>query len=232
MATVSEHPHIAYVVTMNNLGASLILTEDTAAAIAHLAKTLRCSRHLVAQESETTRSEHPTPGSRLDHWMSSNSCNMDIFVVNGESPNEVVYSNPIIIQSNNNAGNGLAGENVLAIAAAIVFNLALAYQIHGMRNKNSPEHLRKAILLYEKALALPRSHHSTLFPMAVLNNLGTCHRALGRHNVAEKFFSALFTSLLVVQTANRDNLNSHFQLFSKNVWHLVAPNSPSTAPAA
>jgi hypothetical protein len=72
-----------------------------------------------------------------------------------------------------------------------------------------------------------------LFTMAVLNNLGTCHRALGGDANAERWFGALLQLVLSLQTSlEKEDASNYMQRFFENISHLYLPNSGPTAPAA
>jgi tetratricopeptide (TPR) repeat protein len=218
------------VTDLNNFGAYLISCGKSAEAIYHFGQALRYSKQRIRESEEEQRKEPKVSfTTSFDSWL-DRSCSLE------KHSSGFVYSHPMIIPQN--TPSNVLESNVL-MASAILFNMALAHHLApdgGAADKRKS--LTKAALLYKDSMTLSRTYRNgnekcLLFTMAVLNNLGTCHRALGRHANAELWFGALLQFVLFLQASpEKEDASNYMQRFFENISHLFLPNSGPTAPAA
>ena len=217
-------------ISMNNNGASLISSGRPRDAIPQLANALKQSKILM-QESSTVRHDAAIHSSEpvLDSWMLQ-----DCTFARNNASDAFVYSHPISVPETTR--NTL--EAHLLMTSTILFNLAIAHQLSGIHQGHDPKLLKKALAFYECSFKLSeayRCNHTSsciYYTMALMNNLGICHRSLNHGESAEKMFSSLLTYLMYVLTSPHKFLETNFEAFYANVSHLAFPTSMRTAPAA
>jgi hypothetical protein len=218
-------------ISMNNLGASLIVIGNPKEAVTHLTNALSYSKSLTSQATVGYEEADQSSEPRFDAWI----CQACTF---GRSAADVtgsfVYSQPIIIPTDDTPSK--FETNLLMTTSAIVFNMAIAHHLSGIQQGNDPRLLQKAVLCYEYSFNLSevyRNKHTgscMYYTMAVLNNLGVCHRSLGQGELADKKFSILLTSLLYVQTSPQKS-TMNLKAFFGNVLYLALPSTRSVSPA-
>ena len=118
-------------------------------------------------------------------------------------------------------------ESSAKISSTVIFNLALAYQLVGMKgNQISRVSLKKSAKLYELSFLMERGEEQwsdiALFSMAIFNNLGLIYNALEQKEKAEKCFKQLLANLMFMVERKEGLLSaiSEFEGFYENTLHL------------
>jgi tetratricopeptide (TPR) repeat protein len=119
----------------------------------------------------------------------------------GES-DQYIYRHPIRIPLN--TGLDMRESAARALAAIIVFNIALAYQLLSESTERNRKDIARAARFYELVLNLLGRDElfasSTFFSMAILNNLGVIHHRLNERETSKKYFQYLLSNLTLVLT--------------------------------
>ena len=113
-----------------------------------------------------------------------------------------LYDHGIMIPSN----LPICYESSVLLSVAIIFNLALAYQLAASRNVDKKaRYLRKASKLYELAhdLQCDEGLDSVLLIAACVNNLGAIFRSTGDERMTGKYFDHLLATIMFI-TVNGD----------------------------
>eukprot|EP00529_Nitzschia_sp_RCC80_P029554 CAMPEP_0113509578 /NCGR_PEP_ID=MMETSP0014_2-20120614/37656_1 /TAXON_ID=2857 /ORGANISM="Nitzschia sp." /LENGTH=308 /DNA_ID=CAMNT_0000405429 /DNA_START=123 /DNA_END=1049 /DNA_ORIENTATION=+ /assembly_acc=CAM_ASM_000159 len=113
-----------------------------------------------------------------------------------------LYDHGIMIPSN----LPICYESSVLLSVAIIFNLALAYQLAASKNVDKKSrYLRKASKLYELAhdLQCDEGLDSVLLIAACVNNLGAIFRSSGDEKMTGKYFDHLLATIMFV-TVNGD----------------------------
>ena len=136
-------------------------------------------------------------------------------------------------------------------ASIIIFNSALAFHLLGTRNTSRIQNLdageaflQRAQMLYKLALHLNRdtqneqdqSDYDSIFPLAIVNNLGLLQYQLHQNEQFREFFELLLSMLMVLAVCGKDLSPPGYVGFVRNAAaiFLYRPNilGPSASSAA
>mmetsp|Transcript_24119 Transcript_24119/g.44838 ORF Transcript_24119/g.44838 Transcript_24119/m.44838 type:complete len:232 (+) Transcript_24119:226-921(+) len=123
------------------------------------------------------------------------------------------------------------------VSCMIIFNFALACQLSASSSAGEEvviANLNKAIKLYQLSFNLQRNANmdgNVLFSLAVVNNLGICHRQLHNQEDSGKCFEYVLSTLMFLTDCGEvSELYKYLDGFFFNVAHLIS--QPTVAPAA
>lgn len=133
------------------------------------------------------------------------------------------------------ASDGRASSNQVAIAAAVTYNLAMAFHLWALQ-LGSTEKLRLALYYYEIAYRLQCQQKETTqasfsLVMSILNNVANIYNLLGDHGLSKLFLQELMGMLPYVDNACQSMMNRRNQGISwENILCLML--GPPTAASA
>lgn len=127
----------------------------------------------------------------------------------------------------------------------LLYNLALAHHLsaldiqeqeNGNKTSASLKRLQKAVALYELAYTIQMTEGiqlSILLTMAIVNNLGQIHTALGSAEKSNQCFQHLLSTIMFVNDTGEHDVVQQMDGFLSNVIPLIFPtNDQRIAPAA
>ena len=141
------------------------------------------------------------------------------------------------------AAAGAAAPSPDMVCVAIIFNLALAYQLWAVEEESSldvaPRQslLRKAIKIYsisQDMLRMAKIEDTDLFVLAMINNQGQARQALGESDIAQVYFQYLLSLLQRVVScgdAGRSRLSDHLEFFFGSTVHFMLLGNITAAAA-
>jgi hypothetical protein len=213
-------------IELNNIGVSHIEHGDFESAIAKLVMALEASKRTLYRDVDDSES-HSTS---LDECMAKGPIRLDEDGIDETVQQGFVYRQAIPIPTSIACNY----ESSITMSVLIIFNLALAHQLHAAQT-NSPAKLHKAAKLYGLSynLQLEESLKDiAFFTMATINNIAVIYKQLDEKEKAEYFFQHLLSTLmLLVDCGGWEKVQaSHFDGFLKNTSYLIC--QPSVAAAA
>ena len=201
-----------------------------------LGRALHSSRELMSDTQELARQDSSAFPTTLDQCMGqSDSYDEEIFE-DCKTTNEVyLYRKAIIIPS----GMPYCHTSSVLLSTAIIFNLALTYQLAGEQQareqKNNTVFLQKAAKLYELAHSLHSEENmaSANFILAAANNLGLIYHELHDTQMSKRYFQHLLTTLMfLVDCGQSGTASRHLDGFIRNATSQLLFKGDSAAPAA
>ena len=195
------------------LTSCMMRTIDRRSALSSSSSSKKNSRTLKQRQQQeegrwmTPDNSGTTPGrdvtSTLPPQQSTTTTKEDAAVC-GYSPADdtFLYDHGIMIPSN----LPICYESSVLLSVAIIFNLALAYQLAASNNVDKKaRYLRKASKLYELAhdLQCDEGLDSVLLIAACVNNLGAIFRSSGDERMTGKYFDHLLATVMFI-TVNGD----------------------------
>lgn len=223
------------IVTLNNLGASSLKNGNISKALESLSAAFCAVKELYYDD--TTRAGQTTEGIeyRLDDCMT-----MPLLNEANNDDEDCVYRHPITLPALTIKASRQANH---VTTIAIIFNLALTHHLLGkMPNRqNTNSMLKKAMRLYEYALALQQSSRrhllvvvtksSTFFIMAAINNLGLVQKDLNETESSEKCFQQLLSILMCLTHYRKCDVSVYIP-FLRTTSHLITQHGSNCAPTA
>jgi tetratricopeptide (TPR) repeat protein len=117
----------------------------------------------------------------------------------------------------------------------LLYNLALTHHLSALSGNNTQKRLRKALSLYELAYTIQMTEDIQLTvqqSMAIANNLGQIHTALGDEEKSRQCFQHLLSSIMFLnQSGDRDSVEQ-MDGFIANIMPLILMGSSAPAAAA
>jgi tetratricopeptide (TPR) repeat protein len=117
----------------------------------------------------------------------------------------------------------------------LLYNLALTHHLSALSGNNSQKRLRKALSLYELAYTIQMTEDiqlTFLQSMAIANNLGQIHTALGDEEKSRQCFQHLLSSIMFLnESGDRDSVEQ-MDGFIANIMPLILMGSSAPAAAA
>lgn len=237
------------IIELNNQGASSIENGNYDHALHELTIALKTLKQSTSsfdiedgEQTEVEEIEDVDSGSSLDSLMLAKTAAREFGDIKAEDDegdsgdcSSFVYRHPIHIPTSLSEYEA----KFITISTVIVFNLALASHLSGMRKvDNYKGTLRKAARLYEYGFELQRAQRRSgsiaLFLTATINNLGVVHQQLEDDEMACKCFGQLLSTLMYLTdcqgSGSRDFIE--FGGFFRNASILIFPKRAGAAPAA
>ena len=148
-----------------------------------------------------------------------------------------VFCNPVFLPRGVNQVTTL--KYYVNLSFILLYNLALTHHLYAMEGEGDQGSLRKALSLYELAYTLQMTEDievSFLQTMAIVNNLGQIHTALGNQKESKFCFEHLLSTIMYLndcgETAMSDNMEDfRVEGFMENVISCIL-KTPLSAPAA
>jgi hypothetical protein len=232
---------------LNNDGADLIESGNTAAAIQAFTQVVRVSKDLIRhyERDSTDMALNSTPVRySMDQIIEFSTTPAE----DREGDEHFVFRRAVRIQnprSSPTARRILSEDGLEMMAAVAIFNLALSFHLSTVKDDETlalrkNEGLQKAVQLYECAFELLYSEDwasSSFVTMAILMNLAHAHALLGNTQVSEDCSQQLMSALMFLVVETQDAHISvdgvKFDYFFRSLLHLVfGTRERSTAPAA
>ena len=206
-----------------------------------LGRALHSSREIMSDTQELASQDSSAFPTTLDQCMEqsslSDSYDEEIFE-DCKTTNEhqvYLYRKAIIIPS----GMPYCHSSSVLLSTAIIFNLALTYQLAGEQQareqKNNTVFLQKAAKLYELAHSLHAEENmaSANFILAAANNLGLIYHELRDTQMSKRYFQHLLTTLMfLVDCGQSGTASRHLDGFIRNATSQLLFKGDSAAPAA
>ncbi len=162
---------------------------------------------------------------------------------------DFIYRKPIRVPASY-AHHAALQQSEVILPSIIIFNLALAHHLWGMKKKSEPQNdasncknqrglssvlLKKSAKLYGLAIQIQEGEvvtqgtksYSTLFYLSCINNLGNVHRLLGDISSSERIYQQLLTMLMYLNYSEQQRggyeLSTTDDVTSvSNVWSSTA----------
>jgi tetratricopeptide (TPR) repeat protein len=115
--------------------------------------------------------------------------------IKGNKP--FIFSSPIYVPSVVNQAVTL--KYLATLSFILLYNLALAYHLSAIDGQLCLKKLEKALSLYELAYAIQTTELSILQTMAIVNNLGHIHTALGNQEQSQLCFKHLLSTVMLLK---------------------------------
>jgi tetratricopeptide (TPR) repeat protein len=143
-----------------------------------------------------------------------------------------IFCRPILLRNRNEKA---CVELYNKFSFAIMFNLALAHHLSGMKCTESKRgKLRKALRLYEFAYSIQMQEDVQLqitYTLGMVNNLGHIQELLGEEQKAQQCFQHLLSTLMYVMESGEESNEGQWDVFLHNVTHLVLRETSMAAAA-
>ena len=228
------------IISQSNHAASMIGAGNFNEAIKALTASLHSYKRL--QACSLTRKEEHTPREEhfivIDHCMMSNK---SILKNKEEGPCAAPFIHRKAISIPSSSRKIYYKQEEDAILSIILFNLALAFHLSASESKTDTSgSLQKALSFYELAFKQQQGvgccldHSNFLFPLAILNNMGTIHCQLKESSVAKHFFHKVLSIMMFLLDSGLDpNKRKYLDGFHDNaVVICCCSHEPHTAAAA
>lgn len=215
-------------IDLNNTALDSLQAGDYKSAIKNFSLALQRSKSTLDTESSIVRQPaHFSLEACL--YFGSKIVRLDD-MVRGQVPQKkpYIYCSPIRIPP---CPSGQE-TNLAHVSTAVIFNLALTYQLVARQHPESSQPLlQKAARLYELAHNLYRDQQieSVTFLMATVNNLGSIFQELDDTITAQDCFRRLFQTIMFLVDCG-DTKPSHIEGFLRNTAFLYCKQN--SAPAA
>jgi tetratricopeptide (TPR) repeat protein len=129
-------------------------------------------------------------------------------------------------------------EESYVMSVILVFNMALAHHLIGIsqdddESSNGKKRLRGALKLYELVFGMQMKSHvyiSMTCSLALVNNSAQIYKAINRERKAQKYFSHLLSSLMIMVEKGEANNLDELEGFLWNASRLIL--TQPAAPAA
>jgi tetratricopeptide (TPR) repeat protein len=115
--------------------------------------------------------------------------------IKGNKP--FIFSSPIYVPSVVNQAVTL--KYLATLSFILLYNLALAYHLSAIDGQLCLKKLEKALSLYDLAYAIQKTELSILQIMAIVNNLGHIHTALGNQEQSQLCFKHLLSTVMLLK---------------------------------
>lgn len=145
-----------------------------------------------------------------------------------------IFSSPIYIPAASDETVGQTHRYLVTVSFIMLYNLALTHHLSAVDGSLCMKTLRKALSLYELAYAIQSTEElelSVLQTMAIVNNIGQIHIALGQEKEAKSCFEHLLSTIMFVSDCGGIDSMENLDGFMCNVMSLIFKGS-SAAPAA
>jgi hypothetical protein len=184
-----SRPSLINSIINNNHGASMIERGDCTSALSLLAVALQGAKDSMEEEGESSQSGHET-AFNLDALIS---CNALRDSCGDEGYN--IFDKPIRIPEPLNENQTSHYPTKVICSAVSIFNLGLAHHLQALVGPTQNSlFLKKAAKLYEFVMQVLQTPDfdgsdpsSTVFWLALLNNLSDVHRRLGDVHISESY---------------------------------------------
>jgi len=213
----------------NNRSVGLISSGDYEAAIDGQTRALSIIKKFMDLHGDQLpkTSAHRTS---LDQCMTASCCT---FEEDDDMQHEFLYQQGVVIPMDIHPDQDIGA----LVSCMIIFNFALACQLSASSSAGEEvviANLNKAIKLYQLSFNLQRNANmdgNVLFSLAVVNNLGICHRQLHNQEDSGKCFEYVLSTLMFLTDCGEvSELYKYLDGFFFNVAHLIS--QPTVAPAA
>jgi tetratricopeptide (TPR) repeat protein len=117
----------------------------------------------------------------------------------------------------------------------LLYNLALTHQLSALSGYNTQVRLQKALNLYELAYNIQATENiqlTVLQVMAIANNLGQIHTALGDEEKSRMCFQHLLGYIMFLSACGDCDSLKQMEGFISNVMHLILVGASAPAAAA
>jgi tetratricopeptide (TPR) repeat protein len=117
----------------------------------------------------------------------------------------------------------------------LVYNIALTHHLTALSGKDTRKRLRKARKLYELAYTIQMTENiqlTVLQTMAIVNNLGQIHAALGDAEKSRQCFQHLLSSIMFMNDCGERESIEQMDGFIANVMPLILMRASAPAAAA
>jgi hypothetical protein len=214
-------------INQSNYGASLIEAGNYADAVHQLTEALSAFKHVMNQTSVSDEVCAPLKTS-LDKCMEDSS-SASQKSIDEEMQGQFMYKQAITIPRD----IGMGYKDGVMVSCMIIFNLAMAYHLHGAEDpQENVGSLVRSLKLYELSFNLQREEqfeNNVLFTLSVVNNLGLVHRLLQDDESATKCFEHVLSTLMYLTDCGEAS-KAQLQGFFVNLTDVISQSC--VAPAA
>jgi tetratricopeptide (TPR) repeat protein len=230
----------------NNEGVSLIESGRFDEAIIEFSKGLTLVKQILALQGDDQADEAASDSMDTSAEPSSHSPSYHFHkmqepkaITECEGQEEVVgnapfiFRAPICIQSH--PFDHMSFKYYVESSFMLLYNLALTHHLSALSGNNSQKRLRKALSLYELAYTIQMTEDiqlTVLQTMAIINNLGQIHTALGDEEKSRQCFQHLLSSIMFLNDCGDRDSVEQMDGFIASVMPLILMGSSAPAAAA
>jgi hypothetical protein len=224
---------------LNNDGANLLESGESAGAVEAFTKALRMSRRLMSDgDNSGTLMNDASAAYSLDQVIELNRAAEE-----ERDCDASVFQRAVRIKNDSTSTWGILSEpqGIQMMAGIAILNLALTFHLAALRDDNTfnvtrNQALQKAVKLYECTFELQHSEDwesSSLVVMAILTNLAHAHALLGNMQVSDECSRQLLSTLMFLMQTENTREGASFDLFLGNIMHLIfrTKSSPNASAA-
>ena len=207
-------------IEQNNIAVAVMKTGDYNRAISILYATLKAHRQSITLcEMINNDASAGADESNIDKCILESKRN---YAFEEEGNEQYMHSQGIFL---------LPKLNSKFIPLAIIFNLALAYNLSAPQSTQKRQLLEKATTLYELAYNSVReaSAANALFTLATLNNLGLIHKELGQSEKSSKCFDNLLCLVMFLVDSKICHHLDYIDAFLRNITIASSKAFPAAA---
>jgi tetratricopeptide (TPR) repeat protein len=243
---MAHRNNIQLAVELNNQAAALIGNGQFEYSIPALTSALKASKNEIIDfaDEQDQQNGAPIKQTSLDECMLAKQSSVqdeqeELSGDDGVDQGCYVYNRPIHIPASSIEETSSTYHSSVMVSVVAIFNLALAHHLTAME-ENKVNLLRKAAKLYELAHNMQREEewmgNTSLFTMAIINNLGMIYRCLDESETSGKCFQQLLSTLMFftdcggLEENQRDVLPA-FAGFFRNTSNLIFHCSSAAAAA-
>jgi len=212
-------------------------------AIRDFSKGLNMVKEVLAQheddeEDEMDFDDESSPNFPLqDDFHFADSQNYVAAQKKASADEHFIFRSPIVVPGNSMQPTSF--QYYVKLSYVLLYNLALSHHLSALAqattNGLTPnKKLQKAIALYELAYTIQMTEDiqlSVLQTMAIVNNLGQIHTALGSKEKSQQCFQHLLSTIMFVNDCGDHDAVQQMDGFMGNVMELILKTS-NAAPAA
>jgi tetratricopeptide (TPR) repeat protein len=239
------HPNnIQLAIELNNQAAALIGNGQFKSSFPALTSALKMSKKYLIDfaDHEEDQNSAPVKQTSLDECMLANNSSVQDDEQEELSDDDAVDQGYYIYNRAIHISASFIEEttrhhSIVMVSVVAIFNLALAHHLTAIEEKNFLL-LRKAAKLYELSHNMQIEEewmeNTSLFTMAIINNLGLIYRCLDESETSGKCFQQLLSTLMFFIDCGLENKRavSEFAGFFRNTSYLIVHHSSGAAAAA
>ena len=227
---------------LNNQGVSLLEQGLPDQAVAIFSQGLALAKHAIALANEDDMDMADNKACCQAQDVQSPSCHFSKLSPHSQEVDcslretvcddkPFIFRHPLVIPDHA-AEDCSYSKYFVKMSFIILYNLALTHHLSGSTNLYSVRKLRKALSLYELAYTIQMTEEiqlSVLETMAIVNNLGQIHLALGNEAKAEQCFRHLLSTLMFVGDYGESSSIAQLEGFFCSCTHLILKDSTAGA---
>jgi tetratricopeptide (TPR) repeat protein len=247
--------HLQRVIELNNRGALHIEAGAFDEAVSELTEALQQSKLIKRPlRWSTNNMDYASSSTKKESYVSlilkdvKKALTLDTEDVEDSPEGGFVYGHPIRIERNPYEIPELAPRTLMFLSFAVIFNLAISYQLQSCCNKEEYQHdeaggeeeqqrqllLEKSKHLYELGYRILQSDEDVSFSvrisLALANNLGQVLKNLHEYQKADMCFERLLSTVMFLIECGADDGELHaIEGFIRNTSHLVLTKPTASA---